>query len=234
MDHRARRKMNTFERSMSTTSNRFVALSYSTYRTKLIRHPYQTDCFDYSKWNLQSKHHCYDDCVLKEVHLTGLNRRPFNVLLRNLTLHQLHWASQKEKFHQFENIDELCANKCKKANCMVVHHVPHIVRSQPLPNIAFELFVSSDPEIVSESKPEISFIDFATFTLSCIGFWLGFSPLVFFSDLKFSEDSETTVNAIEAPNSLENLLQIEFARRDARFAQVMSRLDRIEKRFMIR
>lgn len=159
--------------------NNYVTLTYSTFKGELIEYPYQTNCFNYLRWGYESRNHCYDKCVLDRF-VAKFQELPFSVLSRNASLPLMNFLDIKKR-NVLEIIERNCSTLCKRPDCSITHHVPQVMMTSPMHSneIGFELYVSVEPDITTEFIPLLTFVDFATFVMSCVGFWLGFSPLIF-------------------------------------------------------
>lgn len=161
----------------------FISLSYSNFKSHLLKHPYKTDCIDYVDHALESQHHCIDSCILKEYN-SIFDFDPLSVLTRNPKFKRPSSKEMATNWYRMASIDELCSDKCRQQDCKKDLYVPKIIGTEALEDFGFELYLPIDPVIETKFKPEISLTDFVTYILSCIGFWLGFSPLMFIISFK--------------------------------------------------
>ncbi|KAI1300149.1 hypothetical protein HDE_03511 [Halotydeus destructor] len=82
-----------------------------------------------------------------------------------------------------ETADAQCLISCKYKDCYAEDHTPVILSSEARDRPFFDLYVSNEPEIITVFLPMFPFMDFLVFTLSCVSFWFGFSPLHFLQNL---------------------------------------------------
>lgn len=172
--------------------NNFVTLTYSTFKSTLMAYPYKTNCINYSARGYESQDHCFDKCVLDRF-VAKQHKRPFSVLSRNTSIPGLDYLKDRKEVEILKQVETSCSKLCKRPDCVIANHVPRVMMMSPTEGdrIGFELYVSVDSNITTEFKPLLKFVDFATFVLSCIGFWLGFSPLVFISKFEFNKRAKT-------------------------------------------
>lgn len=179
------------DNSTGLGARNFITLSYSVYKSTLMKYPYKTNCIDYEDREFESQFQCIDSCVTKEYE-SRLTFNPFTTLTRDPAATVPNITQVANSFDDVTFIDELCNDKCKEPDCKSVLFVPKIVGTTESEDFEYELYLSVDPVISTKLKPEINIIDFVTYILSCIGFWFGFSPLVFIGSFKVAHKNVIT------------------------------------------
>lgn len=161
-----------------------VSLSYASFRTLRMPEPYDTQCLDYSQIGFESVDHCFEACIAK-ANRKSLGRIPFAIMVgedseeadskllrrqdeRNATLMKL-WINERDH----------CLRKCHWLNCIDDDYVPVIISAARSEKPGTILMAPNAPVITAESRERLSILDYSIYVLSCISFWLGWSPLGF-------------------------------------------------------
>lgn len=182
-------------RQGALASGNNIALTYSSYISKRLPPPYKTQCFDYRFLKFDSQKHCLQTCYLNNslalkspmpgfVMISADKIRHHNLSIvmssqrTNLTLRRLH-----------DQISATCDQKCSRSDCYEQELVAKLVKRDASYFPTLDFFVPDSPSIVSTYVPKLDFIQFTILGLSCIAFWLGFSPLTFILARQFFKSS---------------------------------------------
>lgn len=181
-----------------------VILSYQRYVSILLPYPYITACLNYKTIGYESHAHCYETCIVSVlVNLTGtlpvstVKLFPYNLTTHSMTNEAVKQLSERKVVN--------CLLKCSSHDCYKVDYVPKIHASSPQRNLSFNMLAPNEPDIITVMKPMLYFIDFLTYTLSCLSFWLGFSPFLFLIRRNLFE--KTTVKA--HPQARRTLIELQ-------------------------
>lgn len=163
-----------------------IQISYNSFTSIRLPFPYKTNCLDYRTINFESKKHCFEDCLLKNT-ISRLGKVPFSVVVNEpLDLQIISDADIKNStFHKIRySIEEECFSKCEKSNCKEFSYTPKLISTIQEKDLIVYLNVADSPDIISEYIPRLSFVEYAIYVLSCISFWVAFSPLQFLIENK--------------------------------------------------
>ncbi len=171
------RKMGMY--NLSKIRARFF-FSYTQYYSKLLPHPYSTDCADYqSLVNVQSRFECRNQCIIKNF-LGQFKKFPVEVSTEipyNISM-ALTKVLRKQDKNLYDKLIEHCQNICRRKDCISNRFnlvlIKRIVSGERFHLI---LMAPSVPKFFTLYTPMMLLIDFVTYVLSCISFWLAFSPL---------------------------------------------------------
>lgn len=185
-----------------------AAVTYDIYESKLLPKPYNTKCVNYTERHLDSKGHCFEDCLMKRfLNETGY-LHPSLILYGNETdrvvpigAAVLNWRcesvclpiTEDEEGVKIEGVkdvinrlDRVCEKECSSPDCeLVVHNPRKLASGRHEGQSLFAIFAPSTPTIRSESQPAQAFIEFISDVGSSFGFWLGMSA---FGLLDFVKD----------------------------------------------
>lgn len=183
-----------------------IGLSYSRYRTSMLRYPYHPRCEDYRlTHNVESQAHCFDKCVLEEGRWKIEMTSPF-VLIDNSSVENPTFLKERlfrnsasstakeEKFATLRQIEANCHNKvCAFSDCKKDSYILSLVYKELATTPGIAMFEPDRPDIITIFTPKISGIDYITYVLSCLGFWFGFSPLMFLTKSWFAKRTKNTI-----------------------------------------
>lgn len=62
--------------------------------------------------------------------------------------------------------------------------MPYTINTGQEDYFMIELYASNAPKVTTLFKPSLEMIDYVTYMLSCIGFWIGISPIGLLCDFK--------------------------------------------------
>lgn len=167
-----------------------VGLSYSTFKLVRLPAPYQTNCIDYVTIGYESYANCFEYCIgvlcakmfgknPYYLYSTEISTLPF---LRNRDMKR-----NKTILIAMRDIEKECRIKCAYTDCDFEQIVPKKMVSTNSTFPIFELLAPNEPYVISEYKPQVQLVDFVTASLSCLGFWLAWSPLDFLLKIQFSK-----------------------------------------------
>lgn len=172
------------DRLRSRSPGKFIGitlkLSYSTFKSKLLPAPYRSNCLMYSTIGYESRDHCRESCLINRT-IDKFNKVPENVListespLRHYNL--LSYEQSEEYAVDLRLFRSECRRKCSNPDCSQEDILPKVISTEDFLAPEIILNASNEPEIITELKAKISFIEYVTYVLSCLSFWLGFCPL---------------------------------------------------------
>ena len=160
----------------------FVTLGFKQYTEKLLPPPYSTACYDYSiTKGIDNKGHCYQKCLLKKMKPHEVY--PFDVVIspdkHNLTWKRFvppEYPDNVAFMKQTQDYREDCRKKCRH-DCHRSIYVPITESIGKNDVLSLVLYASREPNVRIKAQPTLGFIDFATYILSCVGFWFSWSPV---------------------------------------------------------
>ena len=163
----------------------FITLSYRSYKKNLLPPPYATWCYNYSQdRGVEDSGHCFQMCFLNETR--RLNMYPFDLMIDasyDLKLKRFTPAlfNQTELRNDVKEARRKCRDQCRFDDCRREIFVPIIVSINREKEFTIELYVSSEPTIKTTAVATLSLISYVTYVLSCLSFWLCFSPVALVS-----------------------------------------------------
>lgn len=187
-----------------------VALSYSHFTSIHLPPPYKTSCLDYSTVGYESQGHCFDSCIRNLV-LGRLPFTPTNILSFEEHASRLLFLKTLAPFNatmsaEIKGFLDFCNQKCSSLDCFREDFVPRRLFAADNPNPEVLLYAPSDPTIISTFKPHIQLVDFITYLLSCVSFWLAWSPVEFLSSLGKKCHNNSDAQTVPRENALRNQL----------------------------
>ena len=161
-----------------------VSLRYSHIEYHLLEYPYRSECISYDlRTQYESQGHCYDSCMSNSV-IEQLNEVPFSVMtiddqLDLRLVNGLDTNSTKREIY-VRLVDD-CERDCKRKDCELNSFVPEYMNNFVWNQVLVKMYIPNEPKLTVYLNPKMITIDYITYLLSCVSFWLGFSPLSFFS-----------------------------------------------------
>ncbi|KAI1287079.1 hypothetical protein HDE_10413 [Halotydeus destructor] len=164
----------------------YVTVGYSAFKSVLLPPPYRTNCASYGLFDFESSGQCYDECLLK-LSTEQLDRVPFSVMVTDSST-EYSDVSRYDNYNssfveQLRRLETECSEKCQRRDCVKFDFAPTILSAEQYKQPMFELYASNVPVLESYAKPSLSFVDFITYIVSCISFWLGLNSLDLLSDI---------------------------------------------------
>lgn len=111
-----------------------------------------------------------------------LGKVPFTVLSLNGSNYKLLSeldVKNKSVLKELDDIYKSCSAKCPFLDCVQEQYIPRRLSSGNWTTPTVTLMMSSEPRITTQFKPQINPVDYITYVLSCVSFWLAWSPLDF-------------------------------------------------------
>ena len=204
---RARR---TFRGSSSTKLDTFQSSHYSI-RKQLLPLPYETGCFNYSKWNFTNWIECTQQCVvLKWFQKWGA------ISTKSLVPNKLHdykfvkSGNYKNKKAEQEKIHLSCQSSCPKISCEDTHiitipesaaHTGWDSFFKSNISIIWERQIPSIPSAIISCRPTSTLTELILYIMSSVSTWTGLSmmsinPMLFFRRLS-KRKSENEVSPLQ-------------------------------------
>ena len=177
-----------------------TGMSYDTYKSSLLEHPYSTNCFEYPDHMTSDKchHKCFKREAIEKVRIIPLACNAYEnetfkrvpdkrtgVLENGLLWSYNEFLMDTEKF---------CNKKCDRRECHSVIHVPrlesHASTDGEANNAIIVLRSSKTPVINTVSQPAINLVTYLTNVFSTFGFWMGVSVLGAMKSLQQQTEGE--------------------------------------------
>lgn len=154
--------------------NRLISLTYQLYQTYLLPPPYNTECYNYtapgSKWKSQA--HCFETCF---------NETVYNVFGLDSSSIPTFEPSDHRRFRawlpEYRQYEDGCRKKCPMKDCQYNDFIPAILSAGDSFWPEFRLHATNHPVVRQTAVAKMDLTEYVTFVLSCVSFWLGFSPL---------------------------------------------------------
>lgn len=154
-----------------------------------LEYPYNTHCFDYTQVGFQSQSHCISNCFEYNYH----KRFKKNANLISVSSEQSpaprkvmvgDFSSTSNESYSLE-ISNHCLNQCNRQDCKKQFFSPSLKSESIAENniVRIDVRIPSAPTTYIMYMPRMNLIDFVTYVLSYISFWLGWSPLGFLQDI---------------------------------------------------
>lgn len=175
-----------FSNKTNAFSEDYFAITHQMYSILRLPPPYATNCVDYNLLGFESKKECYELCLTK-LSILNFEKLPFTVLIKQPLNYKIMNSRDNANGTTLRMLDKLakeCKARCAYKSCLKIEYVPQIIATAENARITIDLYASNSPLIQSTYKPLINFIDYLTYILSCVSFWLGFSPLNFLTTKK--------------------------------------------------
>lgn len=167
----------------------YFFLTYYTIFNERLPPPYPTNCIDYPNViGYVNRVRCITTCIREKV-ISQLGRVAFTSLVRETQAHlrNLSFITTKDlqdlEFRgKLERIEKECHQEsCPHADCREVIYVTQLLRTQVSSDIVkFRIQLPVKPSLTTVYWPKLTFTDYLTYLLNCLGIWMGFS----FIDLK--------------------------------------------------
>ena len=184
--------------------NQQLSASFLTHESVLLEYPYKSNCRDYTKDQILSRHQCRYDCF-KSLIISRFNRiSGYTYAYDSDNLHLRQMVELKlslETRSMPVDIVDQCQKICLRKECRSVSHIHFqtgqqrlsspigdtcslnhttmndICRQQKLlqKSLKYLLLVQGKPGTRTETQPAIPLISFMTGLFSTFGFWLGLS-----------------------------------------------------------
>lgn len=161
-------------------NQKYFTLTYSRLLSKRLPAPYITNCYNYSNDNLESSKHCYERCLTNKT-IVNFGKVPFTGIIdkplpfKHMLIDDIRNVTFSNQLTKLE-ID--CRSLCSRPDCVEETFLPKLSSSLPgIWGIYFRLAIPNEPDIVANSEPLITTIDYVTYILSCFSFWFSASPL---------------------------------------------------------
>lgn len=147
-------------------------LIYRRTRTLLLKPPYQ-DCWDYKEFGFESRRHCYEACLANQT-IARLGK--VDIKLVALTPHKYPLCRNCTT----EEDDQKCVNQCQTRDCEDEYYetFQYDMRSED-GSSGIRLDPDRRVDRVVTGHPAVNLIEFLTYTLGCVSFWLAWSPMDF-------------------------------------------------------
>lgn len=206
-------------------------ISYSYTKNTLLTTPYDTNCFNYKTVQLDSQANCFENCVLYAAtrnHIEpktiitrkSVDHEPIKVMVSNYNCKlNITEFQGREELKCFLQLSQICNEICKKRDCIkeiflakledVFHQSMGEFSSRTFREATIRLQVKplNSLSVIVTHLPRITPVDYITYLLSCVSFWLGISPLSFLLQIKvkrvkqyihrmFAEKNTIELNAI--------------------------------------
>lgn len=189
-------EMYPIELTLSETRGTRYILSYSYTKSTLIKAPYDTNCFNYKTVGLDSQAHCFENCLLlvsirnNMRHRTSITRtrndqQPIKSTSMNYKCEGNDTKSIEQETKCYFELRKECNSFCRKRDCIKEFFDTKLDGVEYLLHDGFrraiQLLVTplNSLSVIITHIPRISPVDYITYTLSCLSFWLGLSPLSF-------------------------------------------------------
>lgn len=176
--------------SLTSRSSNNVRLSYDSYESQLLKHPFKTDCVQYPK--SMTRKECYQNCLKKKaIEKFGIIPLTCNAYENETSkiyglfcLDKECWSFQEFMVH----VQSHCGRSCVKRECSSIILVPRLESKASNDKVddyaIIALHSSKIPVVRAVSQPAIPVVTFLTNVFSTFGFWLGISVLGFMKKAK--------------------------------------------------
>lgn len=171
----------------------FFFLSYVYTQITLMKPPYDTNCLNYKTVGLDSHAHCFDNCVFyaesqnnvkSSINFIRTNSeyQPVRTMISdyNCSRHKLIKLSNDQCDRRIRNE---CTAICKRKDCFKeifeVNIEDTLYFEQTNGPLRTEIHVNAPNSLstIIVYMEQTSLIDYITYILSCLSFWLGLCPL---------------------------------------------------------
>lgn len=220
-----------------------ISFRYDHHQINGLEYPYDTDCFDYSTIGFKSKTHCIVLCC-EFNYRTNMNKSsqfivsktPYDIPIRNVVAGgNMSCSSLDGNRECGSKIRANCQNACYRDDCIKHFFMPKqsytTYSSSNGKNLQILLRAPNQLTTSITYKPRISLIDFITYLLSCISFWLGWSPLGFLQNIRQRKSCRhVNLNNGISSNAINdsNLARIEL-----KFNAVYSLIRKLDQKFIV-
>lgn len=196
--------------SFADNYNETIFMRYIYYKTILLEHPYKSQCFNYKPKGLESQGHCFQNCLMNSTRVNIEDTRLLNLFvipypgyqaIESMTTDVKCTRSNDENRTQYSKrcfllLRKSCSHICKQYDC--IHETFNPVFYIHSFDSKAQLILRSpvDYSTIVTYTPQIDLIEFITYALSCISFWLGWSPLEFLIDYDFKCKSKCYIHQL--------------------------------------
>lgn len=110
-----------------------------------------------------------------------LNKIPYSVLIdqpyEQEILNDYEVTNNETLVNFLTSMHGQCKQFCHLHDCIEHQYVPFVVGKGDSQHLEIILYASNGPVVETIAMPQLGTVDFLTYVLSSISFWLGFSPL---------------------------------------------------------
>ncbi|KAI1292355.1 hypothetical protein HDE_07600 [Halotydeus destructor] len=172
-------------RYLLLTPSKLYSVTHSTFTSKLLQAPYDTDCQNYTMSGYVDRGECYEKCVNKQSldRLGKLTPGPVILLDEFRGKHMIDTATvfgNSTLRQSIIQIDGDCDSYCSKPDCESTYYVPSTMTSGEFNFPALANYVEQQPLINTVYSPRHSIVQYITDLFSTLGFWIGASGLTVF------------------------------------------------------
>ncbi|KAI1293497.1 hypothetical protein HDE_06620 [Halotydeus destructor] len=165
--------------SLFSQNTTYWSLSYQKVALHLLPPPYTTRCRDFKALGFEGSYHCQLSCTNAHA-LQKYGKSLFTILhtkAENYTVINKYTIIENDTLRlEIDQIETLCDRKCEGKGCHQRLFAPRI-ESQLAheTEVVFSIVESSSVFIDSETKAQMSGVNFVVSVLSIMGVWLSFS-----------------------------------------------------------
>lgn len=156
-----------------------LMLGYKSFKSRLLRAPFASDCLDYTQYGFKSRDDCYSSCIFEKT-VDKTNKLPFAVIIDDrthteeiLSYVDIQNATTSKLIHE---IHDICSRKCRYHDCFKESLTTFVTPLSSSSNLfQFSLVIPVDPAVDFKMIPKMSVIEFMIFVLSTISTWTSLS-----------------------------------------------------------
>lgn len=142
-------------------------------QTSLLEPPYVDMCKNYGHLSLLTG--CINDATSDAFNRSSPMSSHLNGSAKLIT--SIFLDADLKHSMEYINIIDRCKSMYPWKQCLIRVYSSSVDERWPWDNFTMSTLLQDKPSILVHSKPQMIFIDYMTFCLSCLGIWLGFSFL---------------------------------------------------------
>lgn len=175
-----------FDIAADNSDNSYI-YKYTHYERELLPPPYATNCCDYkTQTQFDSQQDCIDNCKIKKF-IEQVNYLPDFTLISKPFDYPIFspfgYAHNESLKGITDQIKRDCKQLCNMKDCYISTFVPYLSKRLTVNSangqkqLIFSIAVPNQPKFTCIYTPIMHLTDYAIYLISCVSFWLGFSPL---------------------------------------------------------
>ena len=164
-------------------SNSSTSITYDIHKSRLLEHPFSSNCRHYDRDGFFSRSHCRHECIKKR----GIRQEGVIDIQSNIHIYEdddsvmgLIHSKSKNKILEF------CDEECSQKECYSLEYINRVIESGASEDgfTTISYIAPNYPVTSTEEQPSILLVSFLTNVFSTFGFWLGVSVLGSLSGIK--------------------------------------------------
>lgn len=177
------------ERGYNSTSEKAARSTFPTtfkvMEERSLPHPYDTKCFNYSTIGFDSRQDCHESCM-KRATIKSIGKVPFSAIESSpVELQHISFVDVRDDVRNvsgmIKDMVERCSHICKSIDCFKRSLLTEAASESAESRMDFGIWmmIPKSPFVHVVLSPDMSFVEYLTFTMSTLSTWIGLSMFDF-------------------------------------------------------